>query len=351
MVSDNAVRGAVLLIFTPSSSKNGPLELITGVVVTPPVPVTAAFTVRVSVAVWVSVPLTPVTVIVAAPSVAVLEAVKVRVLVLVVEAGLKAAVTPAGNPLALSATAPVNPPDGVTVIVLVPVAPRVTAALVPAKVKLGVWTAVTVKAMVAVCVSVPLTPVTVIVAAPSVAVLDAVKVRVLVPVVEAGLKAAVTPAGNPLAVKATAPVNPPEGVTVRTLELVAPCATETLAGLAAKVKLGVWTAVTVKLRVAVCVRVPLTPVMVTVAAPRVAVLEAVKVSVLALVVVEAGLKLAVTPAGNPLAVSATAPANPLSRVMVIALVAVPPWATLALAAAREKSGVAVPVTVTAMVAL
>ena len=101
-------------------------------------------------AVCVSVPLTPVIVIVAAPSVAVLEAVNVRVLVLVVEAGLNAAVTPAGNPLALSATAPANPPDGVTVIVLVPVAPRVTAALVPAKLKLGTWTAVTLKLMVVV---------------------------------------------------------------------------------------------------------------------------------------------------------------------------------------------------------
>jgi hypothetical protein len=56
----------------------------------------------------------------------------------VVEAGLKAAVTPVGNPLALSATDPVNPPEGVTVIVLVPVDPRVTAALVADKVKLGV---------------------------------------------------------------------------------------------------------------------------------------------------------------------------------------------------------------------
>ena len=138
MVSDNAVIGAVLLIFTPSSSKNGPFELITGVAVTPPVPVTAAFTVRVSVAMCVSVPLTPVTVIVAAPSVAVLAAVKVRVLVFVVEARLKAAVTPVGNPLALSATEPVNPPDGVTVIVLAPVDPRVTMALVADKVKFGV---------------------------------------------------------------------------------------------------------------------------------------------------------------------------------------------------------------------
>jgi hypothetical protein len=93
--------------------------------------------------------------------------------------------------------------------------------------------------MVAVCESVPLTPVTVTVAAPRVALLDAVKVSVLVPVVEAGLKAAVTPAGKPLALNATLPVNPPEGVTVIVLVVVPPCATETLDGLADKAKLGV----------------------------------------------------------------------------------------------------------------
>jgi len=204
--------------------------------------------------------------------------------------------------------------------------------------------------MVAVCVSVPLTPVTVTVAVPIVAVLDAVKVRVLVPVVEAGLKAAVTPVGSPLAVRATAPVNPPEGATVIVLLPVPPCATVTLAGLADNEKLGVLL-VTVRTSVAVCVSVPLTPLTVTVAAPTAAVAEAVKVNVLEPVVVEAGLKLAVTPLGRPLAVKATLPANPLIRLTVIVLVAVPPWATLALAAAREKSGVAVPVTVSAIVAL
>src|ERR671927_460028 len=50
----------------------------------------------------------------------------------------------------------------------------------------------------------PLVPVTVRVAAPSVAVLDAVKVRVeVLPVVGVGLKLAVTPVGKPVAVKAT----------------------------------------------------------------------------------------------------------------------------------------------------
>ena len=52
--------------------------------------------------------------------------------------------------------------------------------------------------------------------------LDAVNVSELVPVVEAGLNAAVTPAGSPLALKATLPLNPPVGVTVMVLVAVAP---------------------------------------------------------------------------------------------------------------------------------
>ena len=65
----------------------------------------------------------PVTVTVAAPVVAVLDAARVSVLVLVVQVGLNVAVTPVGNPVAANATLPVNPPDGVTVNVLVPLAP------------------------------------------------------------------------------------------------------------------------------------------------------------------------------------------------------------------------------------
>jgi hypothetical protein len=64
--------------------------------------------------------------------------------------------------------------------------------------------------------------------------------------------------------------------------------------------------------------------MVTVAGPSVAVVEAVKVTVLLVPVVEAGLKLGVTPAGKPLALSATALENPPARVIVITLVAFAP---------------------------
>ena len=70
------------------------------------------------------------TVTVVVPAVAVLETVKVSaLLVLVADAGLNAAVTPAGKPLALRATAAVNPPVRVMPIVLVPVAPILTLRL------------------------------------------------------------------------------------------------------------------------------------------------------------------------------------------------------------------------------
>jgi hypothetical protein len=83
---------------------------------------------------------------------------------------------------------------------------------------------------------------------------------------------------------------------------------------------------------------------VTVAAPKVAVLEAVNVRTLLVpvVVVVAGLKLAVTPVGNPDAVKVTALANPFNLAMLIVLVPLALRATVKLAglAEREKSGVA-----------
>jgi hypothetical protein len=70
----------------------------------------------------VSVPEVPVIVTVAGPKVAVLEAVNVSALLVVVLAGLNEAVTPVGKPLADSATEPVNPFAGTTVMVLFPLA-------------------------------------------------------------------------------------------------------------------------------------------------------------------------------------------------------------------------------------
>jgi len=83
---------------------------------------------------------------------------------------------------------------------------------------------------------------------------------------------------------------------------------------------------TVRAMGTVCERLPLAPVTVTVTEPTVAVLDAESVSTLLVpvVVVVAGLKLAVTPLGRPLAVNEMAPAKPLRRVMDIVLVPLAP---------------------------
>jgi len=75
------------------------------------------------VVVFVKVPDNPVTVTVTLPVTAVLLAVRLSVLVLVVLLGLNDAVTPLGRPDADKLTLPLKPPCGVTVMVLVPLAP------------------------------------------------------------------------------------------------------------------------------------------------------------------------------------------------------------------------------------
>lgn len=82
-----------------------------------------------TVVVRVRLPDAPVMVIVAGPTAAVVEAVRVRMLVLVVLAGLKDAVTPAGKPLAARFTDPVKLLMPVTVMVLVPDVPWTTLAV------------------------------------------------------------------------------------------------------------------------------------------------------------------------------------------------------------------------------
>lgn len=201
----------------------------------------------------------------------------------------------------------------------------------------------TVRLIVVEWLRVPETPVTVTVAVPVVAVLLAVKVRTLVDVVGLVPNAAVTPAGNPEADKVTLPVKPPEGVSVIVLVPVPPCVTETLAGEAESEKFGAATVVTVRLMVVVWVRLPETPVIVTVDVPVVAVELAVNVTTLVEVV---GFvpKVAVTPAGNPEADRVTLPVKPFRSVSVIVLVPVEPWATETLVgdADRPKSAAAAP---------
>ncbi|MFI5105290.1 MAG: hypothetical protein ACHP79_10235, partial [Terriglobales bacterium] len=156
-------------------------------------------------------------------------------------------------------------------------------------------------------------------AVPVAAVLLAVRVKVELPVpgdaIDAGLKLAVTPAGKPDAESEIADANP-FSAEVDTLTVPAvPCFTERLAGVALKLKSAVAAEVTERETVEVCVTPPPLAVMVTVEVPTVAVPLAVRVKVELPVpgdAMDAGLKLAVTPAGKPDAESEIVDANPFS---------------------------------------
>jgi hypothetical protein len=290
--------------------------------------------------VLVKVPEVPVMVTVEVPTLAAVLAVSVSVLVLAVLAGLKEAVTPAGKPEADKLTLPVKPFCGATVTVLVPLAPCMMLRLlgVAESEKLGGNTgAVTVRETVVVFVKVPEFPVMVTLIVPVMAVLLAASVNVLELVVPAGLKVAVTPLGNPEADKLTLPVKPFCGVTEMVLAPLVPCTIDKALGDAEREKFGGTTAaVTVRLIVAVFVKFPEFPVMVTVAVPVVAVLLAVSDNVLVFVVL-AGLKDAVTPLGRPEADRLTLPLKPFRGVTVIVLVALAPCAKLKVAGEAESA--------------
>jgi hypothetical protein len=179
-------------------------------------------------------------VIVDVPVVAVELAVKVRTLVEVVGLVPNDAVTPEGRAEFESVTLPVNPPLGVTVIVELPLLPRVTLKLLGEadSEKLGVAVAFTVSEIDVVWLNVPDVPVIVTDFVPVVAVLLAVKVTTLVPVVGFVPNVAVTPVGSPDAERVTLPVNPPLGVTVIVELPLLPCVTVKLLGEADSEKFG-----------------------------------------------------------------------------------------------------------------
>jgi len=106
-------------------------------------------------------------------------------------------------------------------------------------VKFGDEAALTVSAMVVVAVNEPEVPVMVTVADAVVAVLLAVSVSTLDPVVGFVPNDAVTPLGKPDAARVTPPVNPPTSVTLIVLVPLLPCVTDKLLGEAARVKLWV----------------------------------------------------------------------------------------------------------------
>ncbi len=184
--------------------------------------------------------------------------------------------------------------------------------------------------MVVVWLREPETPVMVTVLVPVVAVLLAVNVSVLVPVAGLGLNAAVTPVPKPLADRVTLPAKPLDGVTVI---VVVPCEDRVivkLVGDALSVKLPAATADTVRLTVAVCVRLPPVPVTVIVYVP-VAVVEATAILIVEVpepgAAMDVGLKLTVTPVGWPLALNATAELKPPDTPVVIVDVPLPPCTT------------------------
>ena len=189
----------------------------------------------------------------------------------------------------------------------------------------------TISDIVVLCVSDPEVPVTVTVAVPVVAVAEAVKVSVEVALPLAGgvtgllENAAVTPLGSPEALNVVAELKLFWLVTVNVLVPLPPCVTTTEEGEAPMVKFGCAAVFTVRLMVVVCVVEPDVPVIVTVVVPVVALEEAVSVRVDVALPFAGGVtglveNAAVTPVGNPEALSVVAALKPLKLVMVIVLV-------------------------------
>ena len=210
-----------------------------------------AFTVKFTATEVDAVPEVPVMVTVLVPVAAADVALNVATLEVAVDAGLNDTVTPVGRPVAVSATLPVNPLFGATVMVLVAPAPCATLNAGVEVVKVNNAVGATVSAIAAVAVRLPDFPVTVTAAVPTAALALATKLNVL-----AGLKDAVTPAGKPETVKATDPVNPFAGTTAMAAVPVAPRRSVSAVG-AVSLKLGA--AVTVSVNETLDVSAPETP--------------------------------------------------------------------------------------------
>ena len=209
----------------------------------------------------------------------------------------------------------------------------------------------TVRETVVECVREPETPVTVTVAVPTVADADAVNVSVELALPLGGgvtglvEKAAVTPLGKPVALSVVAELKLFRLVMVVVVVPVPPCVTVTEAGETPIVKSGEAAAFTVRVMGVVCVVEPEVPVIVMVTVPVVAVEEAVSVSVEVALPLAGGVtgfveNAAVTPEGNPEALSVVAELKPFKLVTVMVLVPLDPCVTVSDEgdAPRVKSG-------------
>ena len=201
--------------------------------------------------------------------------------------------------------------------------------------------------MVTVLVRLPDFPVMVTVDGPATAEPDAASVkRQLVGEVPA-LNEPLTPVGRPAKVNVTVLAKPFWAFKVKMLVPAAPCATLSVEGEAESVNVG--GAVMVSAIVALLVRVPDVPVMVTVETAAATVPAAAKVTLRAVAL--AGPKVAVTPAGNPVAASATVPLKPFRAVMAMLLAPLVLGLTLTLAGVAEMVKLGGATMVSAMVAL
>src|SRR5271165_1151542 len=179
-------------------------------------PIDAAFiTASVTLVVCVRLPLVPVMVTVDVPTgvVPLVVTVSVELPDPVTVAGTKFAVVPDGNPLALSVTTPPNPFNAPILAVYVVALPATTVCVPGVAVRLklgGGGVPLTASVTPAVCVNAPLVPVMVTVDVPTgvVPLVLTVSVELPDPVTVAGTKFAVAPAGNPLALSVTTPLNP-----------------------------------------------------------------------------------------------------------------------------------------------
>lgn len=157
-----------------------------------------------------------------------------------------------------------------------------------------------------------------------------VRVDVPVPVMDVGLKVAVTPDGTPLADRVTAESKPPETVLVIVEVPELPLTTVSVLGDALRAKLALAEAVTVSVTVAVCVTPPPVPVTVIVYVP-VATVEATAIVMVELpepgAATEVGLNVTVTPVGWPAADKAIAESKPPETAVVIVDVPLLPSAT------------------------
>jgi hypothetical protein len=189
--------------------------------------------------------------------------------------------------------------------------------------------------MVTECVKVPAVPVMVTVAGPVEAAPPAFNVKVLTPVAGFALKEAVTPPGRPEADRETPLLNPFCGVMLMMLVPLAPSVMLRLLGDAEREKFGTG-AVTERLIVMVCDKLPEAPRMLTENVPVDAVLLAANVSVLDAFVL-LGLKDAVTPLGRPEADRLTLPLKPLCGVTVIVLDPFAPCSMLKLEGDAESA--------------